>query len=88
VNRVDEDACQGCESCVPRCQFDALTVDMVAHVDEARCVGCGACVVVCPEHALALVRRPDDEVLPPPANEQEWMAARAEARGLDLARVL
>jgi ferredoxin len=57
-------------------------------VDTARCVGCGACVVVCPEHALALVRRPEEDVLPIPANEQAWLAARAEARGLDLARVL
>jgi Na+-translocating ferredoxin:NAD+ oxidoreductase subunit B len=93
VNRVDEDACQGCESCLPRCQFGALSMDGggrvgVVYVDAARCVGCGACVVVCPEHALSLVRRPEDEVLPVPADEQEWQAERAEARGLDLGRVL
>ena len=36
VNQVDEDACQGCESCLPRCQFGALAMDMVVHVE------CGA----------------------------------------------
>ena len=53
-----------------------------------RCVGCGVCVVACPDEALALVKRPDDEIALPPLNEREWMAQRAAARGLDLADVL
>ncbi len=91
VNQVDEDVCIGCGSCVEKCQFGALTLDDDQHlvcVDEIRCVGCGVCTVVCPVEALSMVRRPEEEVLPPPATERDWMAARAAARGLDLNAVL
>jgi len=57
-------------------------------VDAFRCVGCGACTLVCPEHALSLVRRPEDEILPPPVSSAAWLTECAAARGLDLAKVL
>ncbi len=88
VNRVDETACQACGRCVDECQFGALSLEAVAHVDDIRCVGCGVCVLACPEEALALVRRPEAEVLPPPITETDWQAQRAVARGLDLTKVL
>jgi ferredoxin len=53
---------------------------MVARVDRVRCVGCGVCVVACPEGALALVRRPDEEILPPPETYAEWAEERLAAR--------
>ncbi len=91
VNQVTEDVCIACGACVERCQFGALTLNderQVAQVDAARCVGCGVCTLVCPVEALAMVRRPDGEVLPPPATERDWMAERAATRGLDLNAVL
>jgi len=88
VNQVDEDACIGCGACVEKCQFGALTLDGIVHVDALRCVGCGVCTVACPVSALSMVRRPDAEVLPPPATEREWQVERATARGLDLNDVL
>jgi electron transport complex protein RnfB len=88
VNRVDEELCSACGFCMERCQFDALALGMTVQVERARCAGCGLCVTACPEGALALVRRPDDEVLPPPVTGDDWMAARAAARGLDLGKVL
>jgi H+/Na+-translocating ferredoxin:NAD+ oxidoreductase subunit B len=88
VNQVDETLCGACGLCIERCQFNALALDAVAQVDRARCVGCGVCVTACPEGALALVRRPDAEVLPPPATGDDWLAARAAARQLDLLKVL
>lgn len=88
VNQVDEAACRACGVCVDQCFFGALSLAEVAQVDRTRCVGCGVCVVSCPEGALALVRRPPEEVLEPPVTEADWQAARAAARGLDLARVL
>jgi electron transport complex protein RnfB len=87
VSQVDEALCAGCGLCVERCQFDALVLDAVAEVDRARCVGCGVCVTACPEDALVLVRRPDEEVLSTPATGDDWLAARAAARGLDLSNV-
>jgi heterodisulfide reductase subunit A-like polyferredoxin len=88
VSQADDDLCGACGVCVERCQFDALALGMTVRVDRARCVGCGLCVPVCPEGALALVRRPAEEVLPPPVTGDDWLAARAAARGLELARVL
>jgi Na+-translocating ferredoxin:NAD+ oxidoreductase subunit B len=86
--RVDEDACGACGLCADRCQFGALTVDLTAQVDAVRCAGCGACTLVCPEHALSLVRRPEEDILPPPVSSAAWLAERAAARGLDLGKVL
>jgi ferredoxin len=82
VNWVDEALCAACGTCVDACSFSALTLDDVAHVNAVRCVGCGVCVLACPEGALALVRRPEDEVLPPPENYQAWGRDRLVARGL------
>ncbi len=83
VNRVDEEACTGCEDCIAACQFDALTMDGdLARVDDRRCVGCGVCVLNCAADALVLIRRPDDEVLPIPHSHADWARQRLAARGL------
>ena len=84
---VDEDKCIACGECAERCSFDALTVDLTAQVDVIRCAGCGVCVLACPQEALSLFRRPEAEVLAPPATEEDWRTARAAARGVDLERV-
>jgi MinD superfamily P-loop ATPase len=52
--KLDDDACSGCETCVDRCQFHAITVDGMAVVDNDKCYGCGNCVITCPEEALTL----------------------------------
>ncbi len=91
VNVVNEDLCQGCEMCIDDCQFDALTMSETAlliEINTTSCVGCGVCVPACPDEALSLVRRPEDEVLPIPDTEADWMAERAAARGLDMKAVL
>jgi len=69
---VDEKACIGCQTCVDRCQFDAIEMvkaesiakskKLKAKVDPEACFGCGVCVVGCDKvHALSmkLVRPPD-----------------------------
>jgi Fe-S-cluster-containing hydrogenase component 2 len=84
VNQVDEERCVGCELCLDACQFDALFFDQVARVDAARCMGCGVCGPACPEEALSLVRRPEEEIAPPPADPREWQRLRLAARGLPL----
>ena len=52
---VDPDLCTGCEPCLDRCFFDALTMDDdLAVVDTEKCLGCGVCTVSCPTEALGL----------------------------------
>jgi ferredoxin len=68
--QVDEELCIGCETCVDRCQIDAITiVDDVSTVNLNRCIGCGLCVTTCPEEALSLQLKTEIEA--PPANVYE-----------------
>jgi heterodisulfide reductase subunit A-like polyferredoxin len=61
---VDADVCTGCEACLERCYFDALSMegeDGTALVDAGKCMGCGLCLVTCPVDAIEFneVRPPD-----------------------------
>jgi electron transport complex protein RnfB len=88
VTRVAEEDCTGCELCLDRCQFKAMSLEGVVRIDAARCVGCGVCALACPDGALHLVRRDEAEVLVPPRDEADWRRQRARARGIDLEAVL
>jgi Na+-translocating ferredoxin:NAD+ oxidoreductase subunit B len=90
VNQVDGMLCNGCETCLDYCQFEALAMDedTVVQVNSVRCVGCGVCVPSCPNQALVLVSRLDQEVSLPPDTLKEWGAQRASERGINLEGVL
>ena len=88
INTVDEALCNACGLCVESCQFNALSVENVALVNGTRCVGCGVCVGTCPDHALVLVRRPEEEIKPVPVNIVDWGMQRAQERGIDLTSLL
>jgi len=61
----DLELCNGCETCLERCQMDAITmVDDRATVDLDRCIGCGNCVATCEADAMQLFKR-DEEIVPP-----------------------
>lgn len=81
--KVDEDLCTGCETCVDRCQFNALTVNDICEVDLKKCVGCGVCAVTCPEDAMKLVQRDPSEIVEPPEDMMDWMTEKAESRQVD-----
>jgi len=84
IMTVNANLCTGCESCVDRCQFDALSVpEDVCVVDTKRCIGCGVCALVCPEGALELVRDESPGKLEQPTNQLDWMTQRAMSRGVD-----
>jgi len=86
---VDPEMCTGCKTCVERCQFGAPSItDGISHVDQKRCVGCGQCVMTCPSGAMTLVRKPEDQITPPPQSMKEWMMERAENRGISLEEIL
>jgi electron transport complex protein RnfB len=62
---VDPDLCQACETCLQRCQMDAISlVDNVARVDRDRCIGCGLCVTTCEANALHLTKKRNETVPP------------------------
>jgi len=62
---IDADACEGCETCVDRCQMEAISlVDNVAKINYDRCIGCGNCVVTCPSGAITLEKNKKEKVPP------------------------
>ena len=79
---VDADLCTGCETCLERCQMDAITLneDEVAGISLERCIGCGLCVTTCPTEAMQL--KPKENLYTPPASTAEQMMAMAQNRGL------
>jgi Pyruvate/2-oxoacid:ferredoxin oxidoreductase delta subunit len=85
---VDAELCIGCESCLKRCQFGALSVpEGGCEVDYGRCVGCGVCVSSCPVDALSLRRRKEREQVAVPLDNDAWLQVRAENRGIALSDV-
>jgi formate hydrogenlyase subunit 6/NADH:ubiquinone oxidoreductase subunit I len=67
----DPDLCIGCETCVERCQMDAITMfDEKVKVDLDRCIGCGNCVVTCGSEAMNLFQKEKEMV---PAEDMDDM---------------
>src|SRR4030042_1868735 len=65
---LDQELCNGCQSCVERCSFNAIEMVNVpgskklkAKINPAECYGCGCCVVGCEQKALTfeLIRPPE-----------------------------
>jgi Na+-translocating ferredoxin:NAD+ oxidoreductase RNF subunit RnfB len=81
---VESDECTGCETCLDRCQMNALRInaDEVAEVNTDRCIGCGLCVTTCPTEAIRLMAKPEMEYHVPPKNSAEQMMSMAQKRGL------
>lgn len=64
---VNSDDCNGCGTCLERCQMNALSLDeglSVTSVNLDRCLGCGNCVDSCPSGAISMVEK-DREIIPP-----------------------
>jgi Na+-translocating ferredoxin:NAD+ oxidoreductase subunit B len=79
---VNPEDCVGCETCLDRCQMDAITmVDDRAVIDLNRCIGCGLCVTSCATEALRLVKKPEETIYKPPESGAETYIRLAEERG-------
>ncbi len=79
---VDDALCTGCETCVDRCQMDALeVVDGISTVDLNRCIGCGLCVTTCPTEAIQLIKKGDDQLYHPPKSGIETYMRIMQERG-------
>ncbi len=64
---INESLCENCGSCVPKCQFGALTVSPshgTAIVNVHQCFGCGVCREACTNGAIKLI--PREQKIPNP----------------------
>jgi Fe-S-cluster-containing hydrogenase component 2 len=77
----DEEVCSACETCVERCQMDAIQVNGHAQVLRERCIGCGLCVTTCDTGAMQLERKPEHEQPYVPKDIQENFLRLARQRG-------
>lgn len=67
---VDAELCEGCGTCIKRCQLEArVMVGDKATVNLDRCIGCGNCVITCTANATRLSKK--DEVLVPPKDKDD-----------------
>jgi len=81
---VDAAFCNGCETCLERCQFNALIIEEdVCVVNTNRCIGCGVCAISCSEGAISLVQREPSEKNIPPESIMDWGMQKAISRGID-----
>jgi len=77
----DPDLCSGCEACLERCAFEAISMlDGTCEVVRSRCYGCGLCISNCDTGALSLVQKSPEELAPPPADDEAWRRIRAASR--------
>ncbi|GAG56662.1 unnamed protein product [marine sediment metagenome] len=83
---VDSDLCAACETCLDRCQMEAITIgpEEVAEVNLNRCIGCGLCVTTCTTEALSLQPKPEEERREPPPKPRDAMMQMAQQRGKSL----
>lgn len=80
--QVDADACTGCETCLDRCQMEAIDiVEEKAVINLKRCIGCGLCVSTCPTDAMHLVKKPETQQYVPPETGMETYIRIAQERG-------
>ena len=82
--KENRELCTGCETCLERCQMDAIEMDKdnIVVVNRERCIGCGLCVITCPAEAMRLIPKPEKEHMTPPASSAEQMMIMARNRGL------
>ncbi len=63
---ISTDDCNGCELCIERCFFDAMSLrddERRVVVDEGKCMGCGVCRPACVTEAISMqVIRPQEYV--------------------------
>jgi ferredoxin len=67
---IDPSLCEGCKSCIQRCQVDAISLkNEKATVNLKRCIGCGNCTQTCPTQAIHLIKK--EEMPKVPKNSEE-----------------
>ena len=79
---VDADSCEGCETCIERCQVNAIEMkDEVASIINVRCIGCGLCVSTCPTESISMVHKQPEALSHIFADDHALTQARAKDTG-------
>ena len=53
IVKVDPEECVGCETCVPECPVEAISMQGdLAVIDQGTCNQCKTCVETCPVEAI------------------------------------
>jgi NAD-dependent dihydropyrimidine dehydrogenase PreA subunit len=53
IVKVHPDECVGCETCVPECPVEAISMqDDKAVIDQDACTQCKNCIDICPVEAI------------------------------------
>lgn len=80
---VDTTLCDGCGTCLNRCQMEAITIgpENVAVINPGRCIGCGLCVNTCPTSARSLRQKPEKQRHNNPLKPRDRMIQIAKERG-------
>ncbi len=79
---VDVEECTGCETCLGRCQMEAIKIiDDIAVINLDRCIGCGLCVTTCETNAMSLSMKAEDQLYVPPKSISETYLRIAKERG-------
>jgi electron transport complex protein RnfB len=81
--RIDREICTDCGACMDRCQVHAIKdEDGQTVIIHDHCIGCGLCVTGCPSEAVALIKRPDAQIVHPPEDFEAWEGLRLKNRSM------
>ncbi len=78
---VIEERCTACETCLDRCQMEAIHMEDAAVIDADRCIGCGLCIPTCPGEAIVLKQKDAADQYIPPDNIIKTYLKMAKERG-------
>ena len=81
---IDPDECTGCETCLDRCQMNAISIteNDLAAIQLERCIGCGLCVTTCPGEAISMKTKPESEFTAIPESGMDLVLKTAKKRGI------
>lgn len=79
---VDSEVCAACETCLDRCQMEAIEVNGYAKILAERCIGCGLCVTTCETGALSLDRKSTEDMPYIPKDSKENLLRLGRTRGV------
>lgn len=85
---IEADKCTVCGLCADeRCQVNAIEEgDDSYQIIRERCIGCGLCIDTCPGEAIHLVRKKEEDIVPPPVDDANWFKERGRERGVDFSK--